>query len=120
MAISKYGDVYRRRIEEIQYPSIESVNVTELITFFDVYESSVVNSSLFKNIKILQTRLNHKNFQYIIKVANKKPTKAVIKVFLGPKTDVYNNPIQLPRDYDYFYEIDNWLVSCKFRTILES
>ncbi|XP_078044092.1 hexamerin 70c [Augochlora pura] len=108
----KYEDKHHKKVEAAQHLTLKSVNVTELITFFDVYESSVIiNNPLFKTVKIAQNRLNHNNFKFSIKVSSEVQTKAVVKIFLGPKTDVYNNPIELPRDYNYFYEIDNWLVA---------
>ncbi|XP_076377495.1 hexamerin 70a-like [Megalopta genalis] len=116
---SRPGRTFHRKVNDTTYPKIESVDVTRLTTFFDVFNSTVSNGLLIQSdeeaktnlIKITQTRLNHESFKYTIQVTSKKPTKAVVKVFLGPKTDAYHNLIKLPQDFDYFYEIDDWLVS---------
>lgn len=111
--------------DEIIYPNlkIESFTVDKLITYFEQFDTTINNGLLLEEqrnddkpflIKIRQYRLNHKPFNFHITINADKPMKAAIRIFIGPKYDSHHKLIEIPEDLKYFYEIDNWMLDCKF------
>lgn len=106
--------------EELVFPgvTIESVTVDKLLTFFDHFESMINNAVSVRShkeaqsmlIKARQYRLNHKPFTYYITVNSNKNVKAVIRVFLGPKHNVYGHELDISENYMNFLEMDQWNV----------
>ncbi|XP_070152704.1 hexamerin 70b [Polyergus mexicanus] len=109
--------------EELVFPgvTIESVTVDKLTTFFDHFESLISNAVSVRShkeaqsmlIKARQYRLNHKPFTYHITVNSGMPVKAIFRVFLGPKNDVYGHEIDMSEN---FMEMDQWVVDLKSGT----
>ncbi|KAL6267211.1 hypothetical protein P5V15_000288 [Pogonomyrmex californicus] len=112
--------------DELVFPgvTIESVTVDKLLTFFDHFESLVNNAVSVHShkeaqsmlIKARQYRLNHKPFTYHITVNSDKNVKAVVRVFLGPKYDVYGHELDISENYMNFIEMDQWTVDLKTGT----
>lgn len=115
--------------EELVFPgvTVESVTVDKLTTFFDHFESLISNAVSVRShkeaqsmlIKARQYRLNHKPFTYHITVNSDRPVKAILRVFLGPKNDVYGHEIDMSENYKNFMELDQWIVDCKYRIIYQ-
>lgn len=113
--------------DEIVFPAlkVESFNVDKLFTYFDQSDASISNGLLIENeaeaestlVKVRQYRLNHKPFNYYVTLNADKPMKAAIRLFLGPKYDVHHKFMDLPESFKYFYEIDQWMVDCKYFAI---
>ncbi|KZC07221.1 PREDICTED: arylphorin subunit alpha [Dufourea novaeangliae] len=107
-------------IDQIVFPNlkIQSFVVDKLITYFDQFDSSISNGLLVENekeadsilVKLRQYRLNHKPFSFHIAVNADKPMKVAARIFLGPKYDSRHKLIELPENFRYFYEIDNWIL----------
>lgn len=110
--------------EDIVYPNlvIESFTVDKLITYFDQFDTSISNGLLVESeaeaektlIKIRQYRLNHKPFNFHMAINAANPMKASIRIFLGPKYDSHHKLTELPENLKDFYEIDSWIVDCKY------
>lgn len=106
--------------EELVFPgvTIESVTVDKLLTFFDHFDSLVNNAVAVRShkeaqsmlIKARQYRLNHKPFTYHITVNSDKNVKAILRVFLGPKYDVYGQELDMSENHMNFIELDQWNV----------
>lgn len=115
--------------EELAFPgvTVESVTVDKLTTFFDHFESLISNAVSVRShkeaqsmlIKARQYRLNHKPFTFHITVNSDKLVKAIVRVFLGPKNDVYGHELDMSENYMNFMEWDQWVVDCKYRIIYQ-
>ncbi|KAJ8680418.1 hypothetical protein QAD02_016205 [Eretmocerus hayati] len=105
--------------KEIQYPDlkIEAVEIDKLITYFDLFDSTISNGLAVENeqqaeayrIQVRQHRLNHKPFSIKIDINAKEATKAVIRIFLGPKYNVHMKKMDFSEHYSEFYELDNFI-----------
>ncbi|XP_034241333.1 allergen Cr-PI-like [Thrips palmi] len=116
--------------------AVKDVAVDKLVTYFDLFDIDVTNAvdvatidELDKLNYVAKTmRLNHQPFSYKIKVASDKKTSAVVRVFLGPSTelthsnfygeqasDVYygHDTADLDRLRNYFVELDRFPVELK-------
>lgn len=110
--------------DELIYPSlkIESFSIDKLITYFEQFDTTISNGLFIDAqkddklslIKIRQPRLNHKPFNFHITINSDKAMKAAIRIFLGPKYTSHHKLYELPENLKYFYEIDNWILDCKF------
>lgn len=60
-------------------------------------------------IQARQYRLNHKPFNVRISINAEKPTKAAIRIFLGPKYNVHMKEIDYKEHAGEFYELDNFI-----------
>ncbi|KAL2732724.1 hexamerin-like [Vespula maculifrons] len=104
----------------IVFPSlkVESFAVDKLITYFDQFDTSLNNGLMVESqqeaesyiIKARQYRLNHKPFNFHITINSEKSIKAAIRIFLGPKYDIYRRLLNFEDNLKYFYEIDNWII----------
>ncbi|XP_043262248.1 uncharacterized protein LOC122403032 [Colletes gigas] len=103
---------------------IQSVTVDKLVTYFDHFDSMLNNGVSIHNhkeamntlIMARQHRLNHKPFTYHIAVNSDKSTKAMVRIFLGPKHDVYGHELDLTKNYMTFLEMDQFVVDLKVGT----
>ncbi|XP_076652690.1 hexamerin 70a-like [Halictus rubicundus] len=108
-------------VEDVIFDSlkINSVDIDELVTYFDSFETNINNGLLSQDISeeksqlinVKQWRLNHDLFTYNITVDSAIQQKASVSIFLGPKRDVNKKPIELPQGFKHFYQLDKWLVS---------
>lgn len=111
--------------EDLVFPGVkvESVTVDKLVTFFDHFDSLISNAVSVRShkeaqtmlIKARQHRLNHKPFTYHITVNSDKNVKAIIRVFLGPKYNVYGHEVDIIENYMNFIEMDEWIVDRKYQ-----
>jgi len=95
--------------------TIEKVEMDRLITYFDQFESDISNV-VYDSVDELkddkfhvfatQERLNHKPFTYKIHVNSNQDTKAMVKVFLGPKYDEYGRYMNITENRWNFVPID--------------
>lgn len=122
--------------EEIFFPvKFEKIEVDKLVTYFDKFESDITNAvdvEVFDEkmpvgemkkfgkvahyqgedfyIKASQYRLNHLPFNVKLDLTSEKATKAIIKMFIGPKYDSYGNLYGVNENRENFYELDSWIV----------
>nr|AAX62654.1 hexamerin storage protein 3 [Romalea microptera] len=106
-------------VRELEFPGlrIESVDVDKLVTYFENFDIEVDNSLRVSNaeeaekVKIFarQPQLNHKPFTYRIKVSSEKPSKAIFRVFYGPRYDSNGNEMSLDDARQYFVEFDRFV-----------
>lgn len=114
---------------------IENVEVDKLVSYYDKFDADISNavdvepfdesvaSDLAKFgrvshhhgkdfvIKARQSRLNHLPFNVKISVKSDKLQKAVVKLFLGPKYDVYGHKIDFHENRKNFFELDHFLAT---------
>uniref|UniRef100_W8BA28 Larval serum protein 1 gamma chain n=1 Tax=Ceratitis capitata TaxID=7213 RepID=W8BA28_CERCA len=114
-------DSYTHEELLMQGVEIEDVEFTDLVTYFDWTDFDVSNLMNDKMIvddgKLVwnnalyarQMRLNHKPFEYEMKVKSEKPQKVVIRTFLGPKFDEYGSIISLEENRKNFIELDEFV-----------
>lgn len=105
--------------EQLNYPGVEVTNVKfdRLITYFDYFTADISAATYFNeeefhkdnfHVYAKQERLNHKPFNYEVTVKSEKQSKAVVKIFLGPKYDEYGRYINISQNafnfvlFDYF------------------
>ncbi|XP_044742194.1 hexamerin-like [Chrysoperla carnea] len=114
----KYTDLLYQGVK------VNSVDIDELITYFD-YFNVELNNALYNDftvtdtdvpkvlVKARQMRLNHKPFTYRINVSSDKTTKAVVRVFLGPKYNEKGQLIKFEENRVNFVELDKFLYDLK-------
>ncbi|CAD7085090.1 unnamed protein product [Hermetia illucens] len=121
---------------ELQFDGVKitGVEMDKLVTFFDKFYADITNAvdvepydvskgtELYKFgrtasydghdfvIKARQQRLNHLPFTFKLSVSSTKPQKAVVKVMIGPKYDVYGKKIDINVNRKNFFELDYFLV----------
>ncbi|XP_073821993.1 arylphorin subunit C223-like [Musca autumnalis] len=113
--------------EELYLPGVtfEDVMVSDLVTYFDLYDFDVTNllndKMTFvdgefvwdKTLLARQMRLNHKAFEFDYSIKSDKVQKVVIRAFLGPKYDEYGRVISLNENRENFMEIDEFYYDLK-------
>ncbi|XP_061391296.1 arylphorin subunit C223-like [Musca vetustissima] len=113
--------------EELYFPGveIEDVKVSDLVTYFDLYDFDVTNllndKMTFidgefvwdKTLLARQMRLNHKAFEFDYNIKSDKDQKVVIRAFLGPKYDEFGRVISLNENRENFLEIDEFYYELK-------
>ncbi|KAJ8972029.1 hypothetical protein NQ314_000412 [Rhamnusium bicolor] len=104
---------------ELIFPGVKVVDfkVDSLFTYYDYFYTDLGNAvyyspeELLQNkfqVRVSQYRLNHKPFTYKFVVHSEIDTKAVVKIFLGPKYDEYGRYINMTENrmnmvvLDYF------------------
>ncbi|XP_005178907.1 arylphorin subunit C223 [Musca domestica] len=121
----EYIDPYT--YEELYFPGVtfESVEISDLVTYFDLYDFDVTNllndKMTFvdgefvwdKTLLARQMRLNHKAFEFDYSIKSDKDQKVVIRAFLGPKYDEYGRVISLNENRENFFEIDEFYYDLK-------
>ncbi|XP_037814262.1 arylphorin subunit C223-like [Lucilia sericata] len=113
--------------DELLFPNviIKDVEVSELVTYFDLVDfdvSNLINDKVNfvddqmiwdKTLLARQMRLNHKPFEFVFSVESDKTHKAVVRTFLGPKYDQFGRVITLPKNRENFMEIDSFFYTLK-------
>ncbi|KAM8703018.1 hypothetical protein ACLKA7_005375 [Drosophila subpalustris] len=113
--------------EQLMMPgvSLKHVDVTELITYFDLVDfdvSNLLNDKMIfhegkfvwdKSLYARQMRLNHKPFSYTYTVESQKAEKVVIRAFIAPKFDEFGRVISLLENRMNFMEIDEFIYDLK-------
>ncbi|XP_011305291.1 uncharacterized protein [Fopius arisanus] len=102
---------------------IEDVKLDKLYTFFEEYDYLINNAvtvdnykdGMNFNIKARKYRLNYKPFTYTIDVKSERPTKGMVRIFMGPS---YNDKFFKKQNYFYyswynFVELDEFMVDLK-------
>lgn len=97
---------------------IEDVVVSEMKTYFDLVDNDITNllneKMIFDDGKFVwdktllgrQMRLNHMPYNYDIKVKSDKPQKVVVRTFIAPAFDQYDQKIDLLSHRENLMEID--------------
>ncbi|XP_075163741.1 larval serum protein 1 beta chain-like [Haematobia irritans] len=100
--------------------AIKDVKVTELATYFDLFDYDVTNllndklrfsEGKFvwdKTLLARQMRLNHKPFSFKMVIESEKPQKVFIRVFIAPKYDEFGQVISLNENRKNFFAIDKF------------
>lgn len=104
---------------DLEFPGvrIESINVDRLVTYFEWYYIDLSHAVFYDykhetepfSIRAKQLRLNHKPFTYTINVNSDKAVDAVVRIFIGPKYDVYGREIDINKNRLNFYIIDKFV-----------
>lgn len=97
---------------------IENIDVEDLITYFDNFDvdmKNALNTDTINNMKIIAKvqRLNHQPFDVKINVNFDVATKAVVRIFLGPKYENEGNTIDINENRFNFIELDKYLCNLK-------
>lgn len=81
--------------------NIQSVDIDNLVTYFDVFESDNTN---------VVTRLNHLPFSFTLHVGSYRAQKADVNAFIGPKYNEYGHAFTYEENRENFYELDHFTV----------
>ncbi|CAB3374838.1 Hypothetical predicted protein [Cloeon dipterum] len=109
---------YKR--EDLVFPGVkvENVEVDKLITYFEDFEfdlysvfAGTYESDKNVNIKYRVPRLNHKTFNYKFDVTSDKEQDVIVRIFLGPKYDVYGKELTLNEKRTKMIEMDKFKYS---------
>lgn len=117
-----YGHIKPYSYKELYLPgvTIENVQISDLVTYFDLVDFDVTNllngkttfidGTFVWNQTLLarQGRLNHKNFKFDFTIKSDKHQKVVIRAFLGPKYDEFGRVISLKANRHNFIAIDSF------------
>ncbi|XP_061391295.1 arylphorin subunit C223-like [Musca vetustissima] len=122
-----YDHIEPYTYDDLYFPGIfiEDVNVSNLMTYFDLFDFDVTNllndkmtfvDGQFvwdKTLLARQMALNHRDFdfEYIIKSRNDE--KVIVRAFLGPKYDEIGRVISLNTNRENFVEIDHFYYELK-------
>ncbi|OXU28339.1 hypothetical protein TSAR_003721 [Trichomalopsis sarcophagae] len=95
---------------------IDSVSVPSIKTFFDEFDSILGYQNCSSNdektsVIVKQKRLNHEKFNVGVKVNSKVSTKAVVRIFIGPKFDKNDVELSLEQSQHKYFELDQFLVN---------
>ncbi|XP_013104414.2 arylphorin subunit C223 [Stomoxys calcitrans] len=114
----QYIDTYTHT--ELLLPGVEikEVNISKLVTYFDLFDYDVTNllndKPIFVNGQFVwdktllarQMRLNHKPFDIVLTINSQKEEKVVLRTFIGPKYDEFGRVMSLNENRKNFIEID--------------
>nr|CAQ63321.1 hemocyanin 1 precursor [Thermobia domestica] len=95
--------------------SINSVEVDELVTYFEDFDIDLLNALDDTvelpdvEIKARVRRLNHRPFTYTINLNSDKDATVIVRVFLGPKYDWFGQEIPLEKKRLYMIELDKFV-----------
>uniref|UniRef100_A0A1A9WQ63 Uncharacterized protein n=1 Tax=Glossina brevipalpis TaxID=37001 RepID=A0A1A9WQ63_9MUSC len=109
--------------QELLFPgvAIKNVQVTDLVTYFDLVDFDVTNllndkmtfvDGQFvwdKTLLARQARLNHKPYTLEFTIESDKPQPVVIRTFLGPKYDEFGRTISIIENQQNFIEHDQFI-----------
>lgn len=110
---------------ELTFPGVKVLNVEfeRLLTYFEKFYSDITNAVYYSSeeldtdkhphIRAVQYRLNHKPFNYKMVVKSDKDTKAVVKIFLGPKYDQYGRHINISENRLNMVQFDHFVYDLK-------
>ncbi|XP_034834961.1 arylphorin subunit alpha-like [Maniola hyperantus] len=102
---------------ELYFPGVEvqNIEIKKMMTTFDNFKFDVTSAlktegevSKFE-VKICQSRLNHKPFSFKISVSSLVAQKALVKIYLGPKV----MPGELVENKNLFMLLDSFEVNLK-------
>ncbi|XP_032453316.1 arylphorin subunit alpha-like [Nasonia vitripennis] len=107
---------YTKNELEFSGVKIENVEIDKLYTYFDTREYMVNNlidvasmkDGFSFNMKAWQYHLNYKPFTYKFAVNSDKSTKAIMRIFLGPAMEGYDDYSFLLHYYQYFFMLDEF------------
>ncbi|KAJ8923138.1 hypothetical protein NQ315_001692 [Exocentrus adspersus] len=111
--------------KDLVFQGVKVVNVEfdRLVTFFEKFSSDITNAVYFSHeelqknkhphFRTIQYRLNHQPFNYKITVKSEKATKAVVKIFLGPKHDEYGRHINMSENRMNMVQFDHFTYDLK-------
>ncbi|KAL1497679.1 hypothetical protein ABEB36_008600 [Hypothenemus hampei] len=112
--------------EQLIFPgvSIEKVSIDRLVTYFEDFFSDISQAVFYSEdelkqkengffVRAKQHRLNHKPFTYKIQVNSDKETRAVVKIFIGPKYDEFGRAINISHNRLNFFELDKFVYDLK-------
>nr|AUO15578.1 hexamerin-like protein 1 [Haplotropis brunneriana] len=104
---------------DLEFPgvTVEDITFDKLVTYFDDFDFEINNALALANPEeganvnfvARQYRLNHKPFYYHIKVMSEKEVDSVVRVFIGPKYDVYGREYTLEERKQYYVLQDIFL-----------
>ncbi|XP_073826140.1 larval serum protein 1 beta chain-like [Musca autumnalis] len=118
----KYLEPYTQKELSMDGVVIRDVQVSPLITFFDLFDYDVTNllndkmrfiDGEFMWDKVLQARqmrLNHKDFYITFDIESDKEQPVIIRTFLAPKFDEFGRVIPLRENRKNFWEMDKSVV----------
>ncbi|KAJ8923135.1 hypothetical protein NQ315_001689 [Exocentrus adspersus] len=110
---------------DLVFPGVEIRNFSSdrLVTYDDPFYANITNAVFHSsqeheehdfNVRVQQNRLNNRPFTYRVTVQSERETRAVIRVFLGPRYDEYGRNINISQNrfnfvlLDYFvYELQS-------------
>ncbi|KAG7312332.1 Basic juvenile hormone-suppressible protein 2 [Plutella xylostella] len=119
--------LFKRRLpcytrEELHFPGvkIDNIVVDKLVTYFDDFMMDMTNAVMLSDEELKKTktdmkflvrkrRLNHQPFKVTFEVLSDKTTDCIVRIFLGPKKDVYGRLIDINRNRLNFVELDTFV-----------
>ncbi|KAJ8972030.1 hypothetical protein NQ314_000413, partial [Rhamnusium bicolor] len=110
--------------KDLIYPGVQvqKFQVDRLVTYYDYFYSDISNAVYYApqeqqqnnfNVRVRQARLNSKPFTYKITVQSSQETKAVVKIFFGPKYDEYGRYINITENRLNFVLLDYFVYDLK-------
>nr|AUO15573.1 hexamerin-like protein 2 [Haplotropis brunneriana] len=102
--------------QELLFPGVTIADVTfdKLITYFDYFDFELNNAldlpnreeGAKYNFVARRYLLNHKPFFYYIKVKSEKEVNSLVRVYIGPKYDVYGRKLTLEERRHHYVLMD--------------
>ncbi|KAH8417763.1 hypothetical protein KR222_005476 [Zaprionus bogoriensis] len=108
--------------EQLMMPGVtlKNVDVSELVTYFDLVDFDVTNlmndkmvfhESKFvwdKSLYARQMRLNHKPYNFTYTIESEKEEEVIIRTFIGPKFDEFGRMMSLQENRMNFLKLDEF------------
>lgn len=109
---------YTQKQLECAGVNIDFIDVEEIVTYFDYFDSDVgqyYGTAADEDLSILirQRRLNHLPWTYNISAFSKQNQQVLVKVFLGPKYDRFGQVVDIKENNDKFYLVDHFSYNIK-------
>ncbi|KAJ8972031.1 hypothetical protein NQ314_000414 [Rhamnusium bicolor] len=112
-----YSNIPPYTERELVFPGVQVQNFTvdRLVTYYDDFYTDLSNAVYYSpqdqqqsnfHVRARQSRLNSKPFNYRITVQSEHATRAVVKVFLGPRYDEYGRNINITENRLNFVILD--------------
>ncbi|XP_077293795.1 hexamerin 70b-like [Arctopsyche grandis] len=112
--------------EELSCPGvkIENVEVEKLITYFDHFDTEITNAVWQTKdefakmddqmeIKVRQSRLNHKPYTVTVNTVSEKDMKVVVRMYVGPKFDGKGQIFNLNKNRLNFFQLEQFTYDMK-------
>ncbi|XP_005182319.1 larval serum protein 1 beta chain [Musca domestica] len=113
--------------EELMFSGVEikEVQVTELVTFFDLVDFDLTtlrnDKMIFQDGRLVwdkmllarQMRLNHKPFGFNLTVVSDKDQQALVRIFLAPKHDEFGRALSLADNRENFLTLGKFAIDLK-------
>lgn len=99
-----YQPPYTYKDLELSGVTIQEFEISRLVTYYDYFYADISNALYVSEqefvddsvrVYVRQQRLNHQFFTYKLDVKSTKSEEVVVKVFIGPKYDEFNNVIDM-------------------------